>query len=102
MTNELTNPKIKRKRRAYPDAYRQERMKLIRRTRPWEKSTGPKTETGKGHSARNALKHGFRGEAVAEIRRLLRLQKALLALCKRSITVVGSRSKHCTITENRL
>ena len=32
--------------------------------RPWEKSTGPKTPTGKTTVARNAWKHGERSAAV--------------------------------------
>lgn len=49
--------------------------KLIYHWRPWEKSTGPKTKTGKDAVARNALKHGCRSASVraelAAIRQLL-------------------------------
>ena len=33
------------------------RASAVRR-RPWERSTGPRTETGKSHSKLNALNHG--------------------------------------------
>lgn len=32
----------------------------IRRLKPWEKSTGPRTEKGKAQSSRNAFNYGFR------------------------------------------
>jgi hypothetical protein len=36
----------------------------IYRWRPWEKSTGPKTDGGKQTVARNAWKHGHRSQAA--------------------------------------
>ncbi|MCP9761072.1 hypothetical protein EGI20_17645 [Aquitalea sp. S1-19] len=38
---------------------RAKQAELIRQWRPWEKSTGPKTETGKTISCRNATRHGL-------------------------------------------
>ncbi len=44
---------------------------LIRAWRPWEKSTGPRTDAGKAASSTNALKHGARSaEAIAAERRI--------------------------------
>lgn len=44
---------------------------LIRTWRPWEKSTGPRTDAGKAASRTNALKHGARSaEAIAAERRI--------------------------------
>ena len=40
--------------------HRQLRAQLIRRWRPWERSTGPRTTTGKAKVARNAWKGGVR------------------------------------------
>jgi len=37
---------------------RARQAKLIRRWRPWEKSTGPRTEAGKDAVSRNAYKGG--------------------------------------------
>lgn len=45
---------------------------LIRTWRPWEKSTGPRSEEGKARTARNAFKGGHR----AELRELARLVNA--------------------------
>jgi hypothetical protein len=41
------------------DAAREILRQRIRRTQPWKKSTGPKTEIGKIIVSQNALKHGF-------------------------------------------
>ena len=43
---------------------RKRQAELIQRWRPWEKSTGPKTEAGKQRVSQNALKSG---EYCAEI-----------------------------------
>ena len=48
------------------------RAELIRRWKPWEKSTGPRTEAGKASSARNSRKHGNRSREVQEEVRWLR------------------------------
>ena len=50
--------------------HRSLRAALIRRWRPWEQSTGPRTEAGKARSSRNAWKGGWR-------QRLRELSKAL-------------------------
>jgi len=44
---------------------------LIQRWRPWEKSTGPKTDNGKVVVSRNALKHGGRSAETLQVRRIL-------------------------------
>ena len=50
---------------------RQRQADLIRSWRPWERSTGPRSEAGKGASSRNAWKGGNR-PAVRQLARLLR------------------------------
>ena len=50
---------------------------LIRHWRPWEQSTGPKTEAGKARAARNAFKGGWR-ERLRELGRLLQEQQQAL------------------------
>ena len=54
---------------------RARQAELLRRLRPWLKSTGPKSESGKANSKMNAEKHGGRGRltSVARLRRVLRL-----------------------------
>ena len=50
---------------------RQRQSELIRRWKPWEKTTGPKTEEGKKRVSHNAYKHGMRSAEVRELERLM-------------------------------
>ena len=43
----------------------------IREWKPWEKSTGPKTELGKAKTSKNAFKHGMRSAEIQELHDLL-------------------------------
>jgi hypothetical protein len=43
----------------------------IRRWRPWEESTGPRSAAGKRQSSSNSFKHGARSRAVRDIAALL-------------------------------
>lgn len=49
------------------------RAELIRKWKPWENSTGPKSEAGKAQSAMRGYKGGWRGE-LRELARLMREQ----------------------------
>ncbi len=46
--------------------------------RPWENSTGPRTEEGKSIVKNNALKHGGRSAAYKELMDVLKEQKKWL------------------------
>ena len=50
----------------------------IRKWKPWQQSTGPKTTAGKAASSQNALKHGFDSAAMDDLRRVLRAQRQYL------------------------
>ena len=56
-----------------------DRQKLsIYQQRPWEHSTGPKSEAGKAKAAQNSLKHGLRSKAVRDLfSQLARQRKAI-------------------------
>jgi DNA-binding PadR family transcriptional regulator len=43
-----------------------------RRVRPWERSTGPRSEIGKNRSKMNAYKHGLRSAEALALKRLAR------------------------------
>ena len=52
---------------------------LIGLWKPWEQSTGPKSQRGKEASSGNALKHGMRSrewlDQMREINRLLKISR---------------------------
>jgi len=56
---------------------RARQAELIRKWRPWEKSTGPKTEAGKAEVSRNAYKGGA-WRLLRELSCALREQKKAL------------------------
>lgn len=89
---EATTPPKRRKsapnRYGWSDARRRAQAERIRRVRPWENSTGPRTAEGKKRIKQNAVKHGARSRQMTEIKRLLRWQrrtvKDIMADLKRS------------------
>ncbi|GIZ54055.1 hypothetical protein NCCP691_40690 [Noviherbaspirillum aridicola] len=44
----------------------------IRNWRPWEQSSGPKSDAGKERSAKNAYKHGGRSAEMHQVRELMK------------------------------
>ena len=65
---------------------RARQAQLIRTWRPWERSTGPRTATGKATSARNGLKGGLE----AEVRSCLKESRALLKEHREALKKVNS------------
>ena len=57
--------------------HRAMRAELIRRWKPWEKATGPKSPEGKARSAMRGFKGGTR-EMLRELGRMLREQAEAL------------------------
>lgn len=57
---------------------RRRQATLINDNKPWLKSTGTKTATGKAVSSKNNYKHGFRSADYREILRLLRMQRGFV------------------------
>jgi hypothetical protein len=85
MTNELSNSKKQRKRRSWPQKRRAMHAEIIRQTKPWEQSTGPRTKQGRKKAGRNALKHGTRSQAWKEYLHALRLQRAFVETLLREL-----------------
>ena len=88
--------RIKRRPKGWTPERRAQQAELIRSSKPWLKSTGPRTAKGKARSASNALKHGFRSRAFIEQvrneRRLIRDAGAIIALAKTNLATVKARS----------
>lgn len=61
---------------------RRQQAERIRKTRPWERSTGPTTKAGKERSCLNALKHGRDSRILAPYRDLLALNAAFIKLAQ--------------------
>ena len=61
--------------KGWPPSRRRAQAERLRRAKIWTRSTGPRTAAGKARSARNAHKHGFRGQAGRQIALLLRWQR---------------------------
>jgi hypothetical protein len=59
---------------AWTEERRRRQAEAIRKWKPWEKSTGPRTEAGKARSRMNALRRRWLREAV----KLVRLNREFL------------------------
>jgi len=64
--------------RGWNEERRQKQAKNCRKTKPWMKTTGPKTSEGKAKVRDNALKHGMRTVEAEELRRLLHIQQKMV------------------------
>ncbi len=71
-------------RKNWSDENREKQSKLIMRVKPWEHSTGPRSQAGKRRSKMNAQKHGFGSESLREYRKTRRRPEVmeLEYLCK--------------------
>ncbi len=57
---------------------RKRQAEMIKNWKPWERSTGPKTEPGKEACKLNAEKHGMRGTKWQFLRQALKNQEEFL------------------------
>lgn len=64
----------------WSDERRARHAAAIRKWKPWERSTGPRTAEGKTKVAHNALKHGRRSAAARMLWEALSAQKQFLRL----------------------
>ncbi len=66
----------------------------IRRWKPWEKSTGPRTDAGKSRAARNAVTHGLHTAAGGDLKDALRRQRRFVR-CVRRLIRLEKKAARC-------
>lgn len=74
----MSNSKMQIKRRAWPEKRRKKQAETCRKTKPWKRATGPKTESGKEAAKYNALRHGMCSNEGIQLRKLLTAQRLLV------------------------
>lgn len=65
--------------RKWTEEEKQKQAEAIKRWKPWEKSTGPRTENGKEESRMNAFKHGGYTFEMKVLRHALKLHRDFLS-----------------------
>jgi hypothetical protein len=63
-------PIKKYRRNLSPDFIEAARQRILA-SKPWEKSTGPRTQEGKAKSSQNNFKHGRRSRTMIEVSRII-------------------------------
>ncbi len=64
--------------RGWPPERRLKQAERLKKLKPWLRSTGPKTRTGKARAAQNAFKHGGRAVVMRKLAHMLALHRRLL------------------------
>lgn len=77
---------MKRNSKGWTPERRKKQSEKIKNWKPWEHSTGPRTEAGKQKTSQNAYAHGFRSKDMLEIADLLRWQKNFVKSVLNDIT----------------
>ncbi len=70
---------------AWTEERRRKQSETIQRTKPWLKSTGPKTRKGKSRSSLNALKTGMHIESMREMKKMFAANVAFRKHLKKMI-----------------
>ena len=66
--------KSKKQTKGWSEERRRKQAERIRANKPWERSTGPKTQSGKARSSQNGFKHGLYAAETRALRKILRAQ----------------------------
>ncbi len=73
---------------------RARQAEAIRRWKPWEKSTGPRTPEGKSISCKNAQTHGRYSQETQESKRMIRHMARLAHAGSRVVTWVRGNIRY--------
>ena len=92
--------------RQWTEKERKRQACVIRRSKPWRKSTGPRTKAGKEKSKYNATKHNSRSASFIRMRKALAAQSAFLKsvneTCKADIPLCDFMRHHGRAVTNEL
>ncbi len=69
---------MRKKRRAYPPKHRALLAQKARENKPWEASTGPRTDAGKAAVSQNAITSGLHTAEIRNLRNALSRQAKIL------------------------
>jgi hypothetical protein len=83
--------KKKRETKGWTPERREKYRQAIRQQKPWEHSTGPRTEAGKNIARYNAWWHGMDSAAINNLRQVLHLQRFFTKLVM--ATAMGALEK---------
>jgi hypothetical protein len=75
----IRSAKLQQSGKGWPPRRRAQQAANARRTRPWTRSTGPRTAEGKARSSLNALKNGAYARAAKAAKGFLWQQKRFLS-----------------------
>jgi hypothetical protein len=68
--------------RGWTEERRRKQAEMIRKHKPWDKSTGPKSSKGKAKSSMNALKSGGYSQSMKKIEKALKHNRAFMKAVK--------------------
>jgi hypothetical protein len=76
----FTNPvPVRRHKNGWTPERRARQAAAIRNWRPWTRSTGPRTESGKRRVRNNGWKTGMSSQAMRQLRQAMKKQRAFLS-----------------------
>lgn len=64
--------------KGWTEERRRKQAEAIKKWKPWEKSTGPRTEAGKARTRLNAVQERRHAETTIEARKILKLHRTFM------------------------
>lgn len=88
----VNSPYRRRGQRCWTQAQRVAQASAIRRHKPWLKSTGPRSISGRARCSGNAIRHGMRSTAMRELGRALLRQKMTVRAKVKAAEICGFKT----------